>query len=220
MIIFLCIIMFSWVMCGCGGGFYAQVFDSISEMQESIFVGQSQGIKASLVVGYREKEYIKDGRSGETIPFAVLTFEGEEKGEIVANEFVFVSGENSYAGALQKNPYTGAYQADMGEVCLCETMVASATIGDKTIDIALLPLFDDIGCMGEDALKIVLDKFGDEIKKECYKGGEFYGEIYVKLFGTLSRGAKDKCWGITILKEDGRRLNFVVSEDTGEVLAR
>lgn len=220
MIIFLCVIMFSWAICGCGSGYEASIFDSISEMQEEFFVGQSQGIKASLVTGYREKEYIKDGCSGETIPFAILSFERVEKGELLSGECNLLSGDETYLGTPQKNPYTGALQVDLGSVYIGDTMVASIVVDGKTIDIALVPLFDSVGHTGSEALGIVLDKFGDEIKRECGANGKFVGEVYIKLLGTLSRGFGGQCWGITILKEDGHRLNFVVSRESGEVWAR
>lgn len=144
MIIFLCVIMFSWAICGCGSGYEVSIFGSISEMQEEFFVGQSQGIKASLVVGYREKEYIKDGHSGETIPFAILSFERVEKGELLPSECNLLSGNETYLGSLQKNPYTGALQVDLGRVYIGDTMVAGIVVDGKTIDIALLPLFDSV----------------------------------------------------------------------------
>lgn len=219
MIIFLVILIFSCMTLGCGVDYRKLAINSISEMQESIFVGQSQGVTASLMVGYREKEYIKDGQSGEKIPFAILSFGSSSKEKLLADSFVLFSDGNEYSGALLCNPFTGELQADIGEIDLGEVMVASITSNGKDISIALLPLSDDFAYSSMDALNVVLDGFKDEIKKDCVVGGKFCGEVYLKYCGALSRDASDKYWGVTIITKELSRLNFVVSAENGKIVA-
>lgn len=219
MIFFWVILIFSCVTIGCGVDYKRLAVSSVSEMQRAIFVGQSQGVTATLTVGYREKEYVKDGCSGDKIPFAIMSFGSVSKEKISADSFVLFSDGKEYEEVLLCNPFTGELQADLGTVDLGKVMACSLMVNDREVSIALLPLSDEFEVSSADALDIVIEGYRDEIKKECISGGKFCGEIYVKYCGTLLRGTKDGCWGVTIITSQLERLNFVVSAKSGEVLA-
>ncbi len=205
------------LLSGCGYSLDYLLLNNISEVQERVFVGGSKGVHATFIVGYREEEYSKNGISRNSIPFSVLTIASEEKLALNVEDFELTIGENKYLGTLLKNPYTAEYQVDLGSVVSGDSVVVSLTFGDEQIDIALLPISDGLNYDAYDAIKVVAENKGESFKPYISKN-TLSGEVYVKLFGELKRNNKDLSWGITVVTRGGKRLNFVVSADTGELL--
>lgn len=202
---------------GCGKSLDYLLLNNISEVQESVFVGSCKGVQATFITGYREEEYIKNGISLGSIPFAVLTIASEEKTALIVDNFELVIGENMYLGTLLKNPYTNEYQADLGSVVSGDSAVVSLNINGEQIDVAMLSISDGLNYGAYDAIKMVAESRGESFKPYLSKG-TLCGEVYIKLLGKFERNNKDLSWGITVITRDGKRLNFVVSADSGGLL--
>lgn len=217
MIFFLIMLGLVSILGGCGSSLESLLLSNISEVQEHVFVGASKGIVATFVVGNREEDYIKNGISTKSVPFAVLTIASEEKTAITVDNFNLLIGKCEYSGHMLKNPYTGEYQVDLDDVRDGGDVVLLATICGVQVDIALLSISDDLNFNFNDAIGVVADSRSEKING-VLKNGKFNGEVYIKLLGELKRNNKDLSWGITIISTDGKRINFVVSADTGAVL--
>lgn len=206
------------LMCnGCGALISTLAYNNISEIQRDILVGGSQGIEAKLVIGSREVTYKKDGYSTREISYAILSFSCENSEGIVADKCTLVCGKNVYEGDLQINPYLSEVLVDLGEIQLDNIVVATIYLADKSVDIALLSITEDLEVSGLDALDIILENDKGVIKR-LKKGGDFLGEIYIRVLGEVTRNSDNLNWGITILTRKGERLNYVVSSVTGEIL--
>lgn len=205
-------------MCnGCGASLSTLAYNNISEIQRDILVGNSQGVEAKLVIGGREVTYKKDGYSTREISYAILSFSCENGEGIVADKCTLVCGKNVYEGDLQINPYLSEVLVDLGEIQLDNIVVATIYLVDKSVDIALLSITEDLEVSGLDALDIILENDKCAIKR-LKKGGDFLGEIYIRVLGEVTRNSDNLNWGITVLTRKGERLNYIVSGVTGEIL--
>lgn len=202
---------------GCGDSLSVLVRDSVSEIQRNILIGNSQGINAKLVIGSREKNYKKDGYSAREIPYAILSFSCDNGDSINADKCALMCGENVYEGDLQVNPYLSEILVDLGEIQLDNIVVATIYVAEKSVDIAMLSITENMRVSGEDALDGVLKQDRSTLKG-LKKKGNFLGEIYIRLMGDIKRNSNNLNWGITIITREGERLNYIVSSETGEIL--
>lgn len=215
--IFFVIILIAFACVGCGANLETLLINNISEIQTNVLVGSCNGIVATLVTGVREEDYVKNGVSTKSVPFAVLTIASEEKENMEVGNFELIIEEEKYQGELLKNPYTGEYQVDLGDVECKSSAVVSIIINGKTLDVAMFSITEELEFSGLDALRIVGERCDEKIK-EYKSGGELQAEVYVRLLGNLKRNSDNLSWGVSFIGKDGSRINYVISAYTGAIL--
>lgn len=213
--LFVCMI-FSLSLVGCGTNLKDIFYENISEIQRDVFVGKFNQISATLLMGDREKEYLKNGYSTENIDFSVLMIEGMETTKNIEYSYRLFVDDMVYEGVFKFNPFGGLI-VDMGNIVAGDIMVVTV-VGDETIDIVLRSITDGLSTSCDDAINIVMDNFGGRIRK-LKKGRTFVAESYIKLMGMLEINSEDLCWCVTIITRAGERFSYVVSARTGDVLS-
>lgn len=215
--IFFVVILLAFICVGCGNTFEALLINNLSEIQTNVLVGSCNGIVATLILGTREEDYVKNGVSTKSVPFAILTIAGEEKENMEVGSFELIVEEQKYQGDFLKNPYTGEYQVDLGDIECENSAVVSVLVNGKTVDIAMFSIMRELEFDSFDVLNVIAKMCSEKIKE--YKNGrDFQAEVYVRLLGNLKRNSDNLSWGVSIIGKDGSRINYVVSAYTGEIL--
>lgn len=196
------------------------VRNNIAEYREFVVYGQDDGVSASLMCGEREVDYKINGVVTELIEFGVLTINAED--EVLLQdgvEYVLFVGTQKYIGELQKNPFDGTLVADIKEVvdknCNISVLIKFAS-GD--ISIRLQKVDEDWIIDSEDCVKILMSKYGEELKK-FINNGVFEGEVYIKIMQDNMFAINDFYYLISVYGKDGKSINVIVSPISGEILA-
>lgn len=202
---------------GCSYNLTRVFYENISEIQRDIFVGKFGEIKATLLLGDRESEYVKNGYSTDRISFAVLMVEGVDLSKEISHTYRLFVDEKVYEGDLENNPFGGLI-VDIGNIEIGEVMVLTITSENKSTDIVLRSIVEELEIKSDNAINVVLSEYGGDIGK-LKKGRTFNAESYVKLMGTIDIGSDDLCWCITIITRSGKRFSYVVSAYSGKIIS-
>lgn len=212
-----CFSLFAVFVSGCGTNLEELFYNNIAEIQREIYVGKFNNISATLIIGNRECEYIKNGYYTDIIDFAVLMIEGVENAKNIEYTYSLFVDEKVYNGVMENNPFGGLI-VDIGAVSTGDIMVVTIMGNNESTDIVLRSITADLSMGCDDAVGIVLENYKKNIGR-LKEGRDFTAEAYIKLMGTLEVGSDDLCWCITIITRGGERFSYVVSARSGEVLS-
>lgn len=219
----LLIIVSAVVLGACSGKMYDVVLNKISENNLDLYIGQSDGVKASFVVGHRESEYVINGFHTETIEFGVLTFDlSEVISDIELNEPKYTITVNTirYDGVLEKSPIDDTYVADVQKILKsADTIKVGFIDGDVVYNIDLEKVNYGWKIDNNEALRIACNELKADLKT-FMNSGEFEGEGYVKIINDKTDPNSDYFWYVNFVNRNGKDVAVIINPQTKEVLAK
>lgn len=197
---------------------YSRAFDnSISEIQNNLFVAEDAEFKVTFATGKRENPYSVDGSAGELVSYGVLTAfrVGETLKSHEANFKLLISGKE-YQAKFEVNPFDQSFVFDIGTEC-GDTDIISVNIfvDNKQFDYALVNSLNDSDARAEAICEVAKGEM-----KSCLsslnKVNGVKAEIYVRLIASSGRAL----WYVSAVFDDGHVVAIVVSPSSKEVLAK
>lgn len=200
---------------GCSKNDY--INENISEIRNFLYEGVADNVVATLVCGYREKDYILDGYSTDLIEFGVLTFDIKD-GIYKTAKFSVFYNENVIEGELVQNPFDNTLVVDLKKIIDVSEITVSIELEDNKREIKLKRLDTNWKVSSEEVKNIITKNFKEEINNLIVEG-DFKGEVYIKILNDADIYKGDYYWYVSIIGQKGGKLNAIISPHTGSVLS-
>lgn len=216
--IFFLILLIPFVFVGCTSRYESLLINNISEARQFIYEGEDDGVKATFICGYREEDYVADGKTTPHKDFGVVTFDLEDEIEIdkTIAKFVLTIGTTRYDGVLVTNPFDGTLVADIGKLVHKEENATAKIIAGEFIkEIDLHLISDDWNVKYLDVVDIVVKNYKNEIKS-FIKENVLNGEVYIKM---IEGEGGDYYWYFNVIATDGDSMSLIISPYTKDILA-
>lgn len=193
---------------------------NIAEIRNFLYEGKVDDVTATLVCGYRESEYVLDGYATELVEFGVLTFDIEKmEGKSTQNaKFTIQHGDGFFEGDLVKNPFDDTLVVDVKKIIDVDEVIVHIQLDDFDKEIKLVRLDKDWDISSDDVKRIISKEFKEEINP-LILDGKFKGEVYIKILNDADIYKGDYYWYVSIIGQNGGRLNAIISPKTGQVLS-
>lgn len=213
------LILFACLTCiCCVDNTYNLVRENISEYRKNILVYSDDDYFVSLMSGYRENNYAKDGISNEKLDFTIISLSinnADAKHDI---SYKTTINEIEYNGKLINNPYDNSYVIDIGTNATETTTVdIQFTIDGQTYNFTLNKINADWEISGDQALKISCHNFKDYIRQSVVDN-KFNGECYVKVVHN-DKFSNQFYWYVEILAGKNTYA-IIINPNTGDILAQ
>ncbi len=219
----LLLIVSAVVLSACTGQMYDVVLHKISENNLDLYVGESDNVKASFLVGDRESEYVINGFHTPVVEFGVLTFDLSEvinDIDLVEPKYTITVNTIRYDGVLEKSPIDDTYVADIKKILRSNDTIKVGFIdGDVVYNIDLEKVNYGWKLDNHDALKIACNEFKADLKT-FMNNGEFEGEGYIKIINDKTDPNSDYFWYVNFVNRNGKDIAVIINPQTKEVLAK
>ncbi|MBQ9791580.1 MAG: hypothetical protein IJW28_03235 [Clostridia bacterium] len=204
---------------GCGKDTtFIALNNSISEKRISVASGKTEGVSATIMCGYRERDYVINGVASELIEFCVLTFyiDGFEAYDFIKADYILNIGLDRFTGELELNPFDNSLVTDIGKIFnINENVMAKLQLNGKTYKIYFSAVSSDWAVGVDEAIKIYVDTFRTELKNYVVSD-KLNGEVYVKILYDTSMD--EYFWHINFVTPNGVNIASVINIHNGEVL--
>ena len=192
--------------------------NSIAEKRISLVYGECDGVKATIMTGYREEDYVINGVASNLIEFFVLTFyvEGFDAYDYGEATFILNIGIDRFTGVLELNPYDNSLVVDIGKIYdVSENVMAKLNILGKTYKIYFKPVSSEWCINADSAIDIYYKTFKGDLKNFVVKD-KLNGEVYVKIL--QEEIGKQYYWYISFVSTDGKSVSALIDIDTGDIV--
>ncbi len=199
---------------------YDMALNCIAEVRELMFCGSNNNIKATLISGFREEDYVVNGYCTDPMEFGVLTFEVLADVSFLENvNYVLTIGSVRFDGKLEHNPYNDTYVCDIQKkITPGQNIFAKIIAGDFVENVELFSVTNNWVLDYNDALKTACIELDDELK-EFVKDEQFCGECYIKILNDDELN-NSYYWFVNFVSRFGKNYAVVVDPITAEILAK
>ena len=200
---------------------YELAKNNIAEQRENLFVGENENIKATLISGKREKEYVINGYCTEPCEFGVLTFTIKNEQNLSDNvNYVLTIGTTRFDGILEKNPYDGTYVCDIKKTVLNEEMISAKIIAGEFVEsVELKSVILNWNVNHDDALKLACKELNKELET-FIENDVFNGECYIKILNDSDIGDTSYFWYVNFVSRNGKNYAVIINPISNEIMAK
>lgn len=216
------IVLFSFGLAACAA---KEIFEyskaNISEIRTNLFIGKTENAIVTFTSGYREEEYLIDGKSTENVPFGVITaiILNDNKFNITKNFVATING-NNYQGEFEINPYDNSLVYDIQESIEDWAIISISIILDELYEtINLENISSSWNMTSLDALEIACENFKSELKKYV-KENMFNMEVYIKILFDFENLDNPYFWLVSFVGTDNKDISIVLDINSGEILSK
>lgn len=196
--------------------------ENLAEIREFLYEGSNEEVKATLVCGKRESEYVLNGYATSLVEFGVLTFyiQNIDDYSIENKKYALIVGTKRIEGVLEKNPFDNTLVADIKKIIDSDEKISvKLVLDDFTCDLKLKKVNSDWRVSANDVISIISNSFESEIRS-LVENGILKGEVYIKIINDEDEYANDYYWYVSILSRNGEKLNAIISPKSGEILTK
>lgn len=200
---------------------YDMAVNNIAEARYNLYAGETENLKATLMSGVREKDYVINGYATTNVNFGVLTF--KFKTEITLPEtvnYVLTVGTTRYDGILEKNPYDGSFVCDVKTIIDTQEVVTAKIIAGEFVEsVEVKSVTEKWNVNYLNALKLACS----ELKKELttfVENDEFYGECYIKIINDDELEENHYLWYVNFVSRNGKNYAVVIDPISNEIMAK
>ncbi len=201
---------------GCGKTIENFVNDNMSEVTKTYYQGESDNFYATLSVGEREKDYIYNGQSTESVDFMLLTLTLKED---IRDKIIHVqvtSGENTVNVETEFNNLSNTYMVDLAGLI---EIADSLTISYEGENLILLDVSKDFVIDYQKAINIACENLSDKLEA-CKSYNNFNAECYLRVLNQKQNNFEDLYWCFTCLNYEGESFSIIISTLDGEIMAQ
>jgi hypothetical protein len=197
------------------------VANNVSEVHHSVFDGQTQNVRVTVVSGKKEKDYKMDGASGKKTDFCVITVRPQNSLDNLENfKYKFSYDKKIYEGELTAGKFGDRFSAEI-ELLLtgCDELGLTVSAGDTTEDVLLESKMSDDIITSTEALDLAKMEFRDKIEG-LYKSGKLGCEIYVRYVNSVENQDGDYFWYVAFLQEDEKFFAVLIDPVNSAIVAK
>lgn len=197
-----------FLLAGCGKG--DVVKDNMSEITTIYFSGKTDTDSASISIGEREEPYTKDGKHEKTCAFSLICLKlGREYSNMKLPATISVNGEEK---RINLELVSGTYMCDLEYKLKAEDEI---TLTYNETSMTFVNVSKDFAISSDKAIEIGREALKDKI--EAYSKGSI--ECYLKILGEADNN-DNLFWCFTVLGEDGKSYNSIISVKDGNIITQ
>ncbi len=216
-LVIFCLIISSLFLAGCNS-VYREVSKTVSEVRYSIYLGETDTIKATFMCGKREKDYVINGYNTPLIDFGIVTIALKKSATTDNAKIVLTVDTNRYEDTLEKNPFDDTLVADLKIIPTASEITLKVYLGNDVQELTLNCLNSDWKVDHQDALKLACKTLKGELKTQI--DGTYKGEVYVKIIEDTKVNKGQYYWYVSFAGRDGIKHTVIINPNSGEVLAK
>jgi hypothetical protein len=197
------------------------VANNVSEVHHSVFDGQTQNLKATVVSGKKEKDYKMDGASGKKTDFCVISIQPQNGLDGMESfKYKFSYDKKTYEGDLTAGRFGDKFSAEI-ELLLtgCDELALTVSSGDITEDVLLESKMSDGIISSNEALDLAKMEFRDKIE-ELYQSGKLGCEIYIRYVNSVENQDGDYFWYVAFLQADEKFFAVLIDPVNSAIVAK
>lgn len=188
-----------------------KIEDCISEQTKIYFQAETENVKGSLCVGEREENFIYDGVHTKNVDFTLITLKFKVQPIKNAIETKLTVNDVEKDLLLELNPMNHTYMADLGYLLKADDKIS---LSYDNIVLNFENISKNFKIQYNDAVKIALDEFGDDLK-QFYSKGNFQGECYLQVFDF--NNDNNLFWTFSIFGKNKKVMNVVIDVKDGSI---
>ncbi len=186
--------------------------DNLSEMSDVYYFSDNNDFLVSIASGQREDPYKSDGKSENKVDFALVIAELSGSDDEMVK--ITIDGEAKDV-LLEFNYQTGTHMADIEQRLTGQEEITISYMNESANMICKSNTF---AVSADKALELGYENMKEDIDSLC-EGKNFKGECYLKILDNLSGGFDDVFWLFSVLDQNGKMKNVIISTSQPSVLA-
>ncbi len=191
------------------------VRENMSEWTKVYYYGAGETFYVTMSSGVRESTYLVNGKSEESVDFALLSIVLSENDGQVIRATVSVDGEES-SQELEINGLNSAYMVDL-EIELSGDEEIVVTYNGESV--TLNNLSKDFAVDDERAIEIASIELEEEITA-LKSGVTLNAECYLRVLDKQANNFEEVFWCFTVVNTNGESSSVIISTSDGSVLAK
>ena len=201
---------------GCGKTIQNYVEENMSEITNEYYQAENDNIYATLSVGTREKDYLYNGQSTESVNFMLLTltFKNDMRDKVIHVQVK--SGENTVSVEAELNNLSDAYMVDLVDTIVLGDMVE---IVYENETLPLTKVSNDFQIDAQKAITIACENLSEKLEA-CKSYNNFNAECYLRVLNQKQNNFNELYWCFTCLNYEGESFSIIISTVDGEILAQ
>ncbi len=206
---------------GCTDKYVSLTQESLAEVRQTLFVGETDNLSVTFMSGYREKDYIINGYNTELIPFGVLTVTllNNNITQSDGATYALTIGTNRYEGVFEINPFDSTYVGDIKQLVTdTQDLTLRFVLGSLNEEINLHNISSTWKVNHTEALKIACKELKPQLKKLTQ--GTFLGETYIKIICDNKIQENGCYWLVNFVGRKGETHSVLINPITAEILAK
>lgn len=214
---FICCIAILFMFAGCGVKTEDLAKNSLSEIHNNYFVGQTQNFNISLWSGQREEPYVIDGKKENLVDFCVISVVPKTNVSTFGLSYTVEINEETYNGEFENSPFDSSMASDLKiKVCDTDTIFLYLIANGETEIGKLECISCSFGIKQTDAINKAIEHLKDKIVDLSDNGKK-------NIEGTCKIISTDKnlgvyFWFINFINSDGEQIAVVLDINNGEII--
>lgn len=206
----------SVLLIGCSVSTLDLVQENMSEYTEVYYFAENEEFYCTISSGQREAEYLMNGKSEESVDFALLSLilNGDLQGSVIKAKVV-VDGQEEEK-ELEVNSLNNAYMVDLERRLTGEESV-QIIFGGQILELVNMSKDFEVDC--QRALEIATQQLEEQILSKK-KYGELNSECYLRVLDKKANSFDDLFWCFTVMDIEGNGYSVIISTVDGSVLAK
>ena len=214
--LFSMVFVLSIFLIGCSVTTVDLVEENLSEYTQTYYFAENEDFYCTLSSGQRESEYLMDGKSGDSVNFALLSLvlNGDLQGKVIKVKVVIDGAESEEE--LEINSLNNAYMIDLEREFSGNEQVEVDFSGQR---LKLENVSKAFGIDSKKALEIAVEQLEDKILAQK-RYNELNSECYLRVLDKKANSFDDLFWCFTVLDIEGKSSSVIISTIDGSVLAK
>lgn len=190
---------------------------NVSEIDKVCYTSEQGIASLKIISGERENPYVINGSHENMQEFTLLIFRTDEI-NVQSPTFIATIDSQSYNGILEQNPYDNTFVVDLEKQISQNAQInVVITVGNHEYNFDMQNVSDEWKISYDEALNIAMEHFGEQVK-QCIKGNDFNGELYVRIITDVTNTFDKFFYHVTLVDDAGQSQSVVIDVNTGEIL--
>lgn len=198
-----------------------KMINNLSEVRKNCWSCETNKGYSTFMTGEREETYNIDGIHTKNKEFGVISVTFKTTNSVnLAPTYTLTVNEDTFEGALEKNPYSNCYMADVGKAFDSNSNITlTVKFEDFEETFNLTSVSDNFKISWEKALEIANENMQQRITEVFGKKG-LGGESYLRIINGEGVNFNSYYWYFSIVDKKEQTSTIIINTETGEVLAK
>jgi len=213
------VLLLGAVFIACSTSPFGRYERNLSEVRDNVFVAYEDGMRIEVVSGRREEPFVIDGRSGDRVPFTVITITPSAENRLESFSYRVRMNDAEFTGNFLPHPYLDTFSCDIAASTTDRQITVTITGRDdfeRVFELTSIVTDDMIGA--EDAFAIARERL-DASLADSISGNRLNAEIYIRLVTNPITSSDVFFWYVAFVTADSQTFAALIDPLSSEILA-
>jgi len=213
------VLLLGAVFIACSASPFGRYERNLSEVRDNVFVAYEDGMRIEVVSGRREEPFSIDGRSGDTVPFTVITITPSVENRRESFSYTVKMNDAEFTGNFLPHPYLDTFSCDIAASTTDRQITVTITGGEefeRVFELTSIVTDDMIGA--EDAFNIARERL-DTSLADSISGNRLNAEIYIRHVTNPITSSDVFFWYVAFVTADSQTFAVLIDPANSEILA-